>query len=108
MHQNMRNTTVTEPWCFASKWLPFQMAKCHVTNVKNSQKCLHLVLGCKLLYFMSCKGSFIVETPFLFGNEEDPTHLPSFYACLTHSAVTERRYFSLSRVTSNGSFDWKC
>ena len=38
-----------EPSGFASKWLPFQTAKRHVTNVsykrkKNSRKCLRFVL----------------------------------------------------------------
>ena len=59
---------VTEPSGFASKWLPFQTAKRHVTNVKTpqSQKCLRLVVRRKLLYneFLeityNCLGSNIL------------------------------------------------
>ena len=41
---------VTEPSGFASKWLQFQTAKRHVTNVKKPRKCLRLLIERKLLY----------------------------------------------------------
>ena len=57
---------VTEPSGFASKWVPFQTAKLHVTNVKTPQKCLRLVIRRNLLYndfleiTFNCLGSNIL------------------------------------------------
>ena len=43
---------VTEPSGFACKWLPFQTAKRHVTNVKkNPRKCLRLVRTQIVVFF---------------------------------------------------------